>query len=178
MDLACLIPGSSGNNWGGERMCFEDNCMNFAYKYHKPIELSQEWSKSYTWGLCMSQRQLWIYPSAICYIQLQVDGTSTMLRYETIHMFSFFSLRWGSRQGCFSAGSIRLKVLNPIWNLLRAWTSSLWVRSFDHPVLLLLLCFLSRVEKLSCAITSPIPNTHKHTHTHIYFRPRGTLVSV
>lgn len=73
MDLACLIPGSSGNNWGAERISFEGSYMDSAYKYHKPIVPSQEWSKSYSWGLYMSQRQLWIYPSAIYY--KQADGT-------------------------------------------------------------------------------------------------------
>lgn len=57
MDLAYFIPGSSGNNWGGKRIDFEGKCMNSPYEYHKLIEPSEEWSKSYTWGVCMSQRQ-------------------------------------------------------------------------------------------------------------------------
>jgi len=94
------------------------------------------------------------------------------LRYETIHMFSLFSLRWGSRQGCFSADSVRLKVFSPSWDPLRAWTSSPWIHSFDLPGLQLLPSFLGQPE-LSCAITSPIP-----THTNTYFRPRRTPASV
>lgn len=45
MDFAYFIPGSSGNNWGGERIGFEGESMNPPYKYYKPIEPSEEWSE-------------------------------------------------------------------------------------------------------------------------------------
>lgn len=45
MDVGYFIPGSSGNNWRREKICFEGECMNSPYKYHKPIEPTEEWSK-------------------------------------------------------------------------------------------------------------------------------------
>lgn len=158
MDSVYLIPGSSGNNWGEERICFDGNCMNCAYKYHKPISgmvqvthLSSLYESKTALNLPVSNllpivESRWNNIPGYCWV-------------TRLFMLSLFSLKWVSRQSCLSADSIRLKVLNPSWKILTAWTPSLWVCSFD-----LLSPFHRQSEKLSCAIRKKFySNAHNHT---------------
>lgn len=155
MNLAYFVPGSSGNNRGGERIAFEGECMNSAYKYQKPLEPSEGWSESYTWGICMSQRQLWIHQSAIFPTELQVDWT----------IFRVIAELWDhSHVFC----------LSPSWDIPAAWSSSLWVRSFDHPVLIFT---HARRKNILCYHRS-YSNTHTYTHPHIFHTKRNSSVSL
>lgn len=144
IDLAYFIPGSSGNNWGGERIGFEGEYMNSPYKYHKPIEPSEEWSDSYTWGVCMSQRQFWIHQSAIFPTELQVNWA----------IFWIITEPWDHSHVFY---------LSPSCSIPAAQTSPLWVHSFDHPVLILT---HPRRETILCHHRS-YSNAHTHMHTHI-----------
>lgn len=94
IDLAYFIAGSSNNNLGGEWIGFEGELMNSPYKYHKPIETSEEWSESYT--SYTIEESLWVKDSSeftsqqsfpqSCKSIEQYSGLS--LSHETIHMLS------------------------------------------------------------------------------------------
>lgn len=157
MDLAYFIPGSSGNNWGGKRIDFEGKCMNSPCKYHKLIDPSEEWSKSYTWGVCMSQRQN--------LLNLPVSNLSHRVASQLNNILNY---HWA--MGLFTCFLSEPKLRYPCPNR-EAQTSSLWEHSFDHTVPI----FTHPRKTILCYDRS---YSNAHTHAHKYFRPRETPVSV
>lgn len=143
MDLVYFIPGSSGNNWGGERIGFEDECMNSPYKYHKPIEPSEEWSESYIWGVCIESKTVLNLPVSNLSHRVASQLNNISDYHWAMRPFTRFlsepKLRYPCSPNIFSLGTF-------------IWPSSSHLYSFK--------------KKNSYAITDPIP-MHTNMHTHI-----------